>query len=169
MDQRKLNEIMQRIEVISEGELNIKVHLYEQLLPYTLGWFGYYDNAIEFLKEAERGPEAPASSASSASSAASASSVSSASSASSAPSRVSRFSQAPVSSVSSASMAAPSSAAYASMPGGGSGFAPTLIPSTPGMGGYALGAGREGSRFLRAPLNLSGLKKGRRNTRRHRR
>jgi hypothetical protein len=163
MDQRKLNEIMQRIEAISEGELNIKVHLYEQLLPYTLGCFGFYDNAMEFLKEAERGPEG--------SSASSAASVSTASSVSPAPSRVSRFSQAPVSPVSSitaASMAAPSSAAYASMPGGGSGFAPTLIPSTPGVGGYALGSGRKGHSPLRAPLNLSGLKKGRRNTRRRR-
>jgi hypothetical protein len=160
MDRRKLNEIMQRIEVISEGELNIKVHLYEQLLPYTLGCFGFYDNAMEFLKEAERGPEAPASSASSGSSAVSVSSESPA------PSRVSRFSQAPVYSV---SVAAPSSAAFASMPGGGSGFAPTLIPSTPGVGGYALGSGRKGHSPLRAPLNLSGLKKGRRNTRRHRR
>ena len=161
MDQRKLNEIMQRIEAISEGELNIKVHLYEQLLPYTLGCFGFYDNAMEFLKEAERGPEGS-----------SASSGSSAASASPAPSRVSRFSQAPVSSVSSitaASMAAPSSAAFASMPGGGSGFAPTHVPSTPGMGGYALGSGRKGHSPLRAPLNLSGLKKARRNTRRHRR
>jgi len=155
MDQRKLNEIMQRIEAISEGELNIKVHLYEQLLPYTLGCFGFYDNAMEFLKEAERGPEGS-----------SASSGSSAASASSAPSRVSRFSQAPVSAV---SVAAPSYAAFASMPGGGSGFAPTHVPSTPGMGGYALGSGRKGHSPLRAPLNLSGLKKGRRNTRRHRR
>jgi hypothetical protein len=155
MDQRKLNEIMQRIEAISEGELNIKVHLYEQLLPYTLGCFGFYDNAMEFLKEAERGPEGS-----------SASSGSSAASASSAPSRVSRFSQASASSV---SVAAPSSAAFASMPGGGSGFAPTHVPSTPGMGGYALGSGRKGHSPLRAPLNLSGLKKARRNTRRHRR
>ena len=160
MDQRKLNEIMQRIEVISEGELNIKVHLYEQLLPYTLGCFGFSDNAMEFLKEAERGPEG--------SSASSAASLSSAASVSSAPSRVSRFSAAP----SSAAFGGGSSLAPAG--GGGSslatGFAPNLMPSIPGMGGYVLGAGPgvRGYRPLVKPLNLSGIKKGRRNTRRRR-
>jgi len=163
MDQRKLNEIMQRIEAISDGELNIKVHLYEQLLPYTLGCFGFYDNAMEFLNEAEKGPEG--------SFASSAAPVSSASSATSAPSRVSRFSQAPVSAVSSAapssSMSMGGSSAYSAAPG----FAPNRIPSTPSMGGYSLGSGRKGHSPLRAPLSLagaSGVKKGRRNTRRRR-
>jgi len=160
MDQRKLNEIMQRIEAISDGELNIKVHLYEQLLPYTLGCFGFYDNAMEFLKEAEKGPEGS-----------SASSAASVSSATSAPSRVSRFSQAPSSAVSSAapssSMSMGGSSAYSAAPG----FAPNRIPSTPSMGGYSLGSGRKGHSPLRAPLSLagaSGVKKGRRNTRRRR-
>ena len=128
MDQTKINNIKQQIDAISEGELNIKVYLYEQLLSYTIGCFGFYDNAMEFLKEQAGPPEATA-----------------------------RF--------------APSSAAF----GGGSslapGFAPHLMSSIPSMGGYALGAGpgTKGYRPLVKPLNLSGMKKGPRKTRRRRR
>ena len=174
MDVYKINAIKQQIEVISQGSAKVKLELYSGLLDSTIGVTGLEDNILYFLAEQKakratgnssvsaRASEAnismpPASSAASLSSAAS-----------STPSSVSRFSQASMPAVSSA---IPSSAAYASMPVGGSGFAPQRIPFTTGVGGYALGLGpsQMGHRPLRAPLNLSGLKKQHRKTRRRNR
>lgn len=76
MDQYKINDIIAKINSIS-NEPSMKVKLYEQLLPYTLGCMGFYDNVMVFLNGLEGAPEASGSSA--ASSASSVSSVSSAS------------------------------------------------------------------------------------------
>ena len=171
MDAFKINAIKQRIEVISQGSARVKLELYSGLLDSTIGVSGLHDNIMHFL-DVEMERRATGNSSARASEGFANISAPSAVSASSTPYGESRFSQAPGSVVSSV---APSSAAYASMPMGGSsaysaapGFAPQLIPSTPGMGGYSLGAGRQGFIPLRAPLNLSGIKKGRRNTRRRR-